>query len=245
VAERLIFRDTSGRELTLRDLEGFTGRVRWEIIGSAAVSQEAVRLHQEAREAGGQGDYARALTLLDQAQALAPAWPYPVYDAAFTYLLQDETAKAEELYAQVDQMAPRGFFTCKTTLDILWRERAGELFPGFGKAYATLEWLGQPRRKALLEGITVEYPSLAPAWKELAALLQDDADRMHAIERGLECNPDPDTKGMLLISKASVLARRGDRDGAMSILGELALSPESTLATEHHAKAALALLISQ
>jgi tetratricopeptide (TPR) repeat protein len=243
VAERLVFRDAAGRELTARDLEGFTGAVRWEIIGAGAVPQQAARLHQDARQAGSRGDYARALALLDQARALAPDWPYPVYDAAFTYLLQGETAKAEELYAHVDAMAPRGFFTCKTTLDMLRRESAGELFPGFSKAYATLEWLDRPRKKAILEGITSKYPAFAPAWKELEALLEDDAGRLHAIRHGLRGNPDPDTRGMLLISKARILARYRDRDTAIAILGELALSPESTLSTEHHAKATFALLI--
>jgi len=40
-----------------------------------------------------------------------------------------------------------------------------------------------------------------------------------------------------------VLARRGDLDTATAILGELALPPESTLKTEHLAKASLGLLI--
>jgi hypothetical protein len=48
---------------------------------------------------------------------------------------------------------------------------------------------------------------------------------------------------MLLISKAGILARHGDRDTVMAILGELALSPESTRSTEHHAKATIALLV--
>jgi hypothetical protein len=200
-------------------------------------------LHKQARAAGGRGDYALALTLLDQARALAPGWPYPVYDAAFTCLLQGDPAKAAELYAEVDAMAPRGFFTCKTSMDCLRRERAGELFPGFCQAYATLEWTDKARKKAILEGIVARYPSFAPAWSDLAALAASDDARLQAIEQGLRGDPDPDTRGMLLISRASVLARRGDRDTAIAILGELALSPESTLKTEHLAKASLALLI--
>jgi len=81
-----------------------------------------------------------------------------------------------------------------------------------------------------------------PAWKELAALLDDQADRFQAIERGLGGNPDPDTQGMLLISKAVIMAGRGDRDTAFSMLAELALAPQSTLAAEHLAKAMLARL---
>jgi hypothetical protein len=53
----------------------------------------------------------------------------------------------------------------------------------------------------------------------------------------------PETLGVLLINKAGILARRGDRDAAVAILGELALSPESTLGTEHLAKFALAGLV--
>ena len=125
MAERLVFQDAAGRVLTTRDLEEFTGQVDWQINGGHTVPTGAVRRHEEARAAGARGEYDRALVLLDAAHALAPGWPYPVYDAAFTYLLQGDTDTAERCYAQVDRLAPRGFFTCKTTLDCLRRERAG------------------------------------------------------------------------------------------------------------------------
>lgn len=243
MAERLVFRDATGRGLTTTDLKGFTGRVRWEIVGGDNVPPRAMQLHQEARQAGGRGDYAHALDLLDQARRLAPTWPYPMYDAAFTYLLLDDPGMAEEMYARVDQMAPRGFFTCKASLDTLRRERTGELFPGFAKAYATLEWMDRDKKKALLSGIVGKFPAFALAWSDLAMMLDDDADRLRAIDQGLRGRPDLDTLGTLLMNKASILARRGDRDAAISILGELALSPESTLGTEHLAKAALAALV--
>lgn len=245
MAERLVFRDAVGRELTARDLEGYTGRVRWEVIGADDVPLQASRLHQDAREAGGRGDYARALDLLDQARDLAPRWPYPVYDAAFTYLLLGEPGMAEELYEHVDEMAPRGFFTCKTSLDTLRRERAGELFPGFARAYATTEWMAPREKKKLLAGIVDKFPEFAPAWKDLSMLLDGDTSMLHAIEQGLRGRPDAETRGVLLINKASILARRDDRDTAIAILGELALSPGSTLATEHLAKATLAALIAE
>lgn len=84
---------------------------------------------------------------------------------------------------------------------------------------------------------------LTPAWKDLAALLDDDADRLRAIEQGLAGRPDPQTLGLLLVDKALILANNGNRDEAISILGTLAVSPDSTLAAEHHAKATLAILI--
>jgi tetratricopeptide (TPR) repeat protein len=241
---RVVFKDAAGRELTTADLQGISGTVRWEVIGAGAIPAEASRLHAEARNAGGRGDYRRALNLLEQAHRLAPDWPYPVYDAAFTYLLQDNVTKAEEYYAKVDRMAPRGFFTAKTFLDCLRRERAGTLFPGFCKAFSTLEWMDDRVKKiALLEGIVEKFPAFPAAWAELGKLLEDDEARLRAITRGLEHDPDPETKGMLLINRALVLDRRNDRDGAVKILGELALDPHSTLSTEMLAKATLAQIV--
>jgi tetratricopeptide (TPR) repeat protein len=239
-----VFRDAAGRELTSRDLEGFAGRVRWEVIGDSDVPPQARQFHEAGCEAGRRGDYARALDLFDQAWDLAPGWPYPAYDAAFTYVLLGEPAMAEDLYDRVDQMAPRGYFTCKASLDTLRRERAGELFPGFARAYATTEWMDPAEKKRLLAGIVAKFPEFALAWKDLSVLLDDDAAGLHAIEQGLRGRPDQETLGILLINKANILARRGDQDAAIAILGELALSPDSTLATEHLAKAALAGLIS-
>ena len=244
MAERLVFQDAAGRVLTTRDLEEFAGQVDWQINGGHTVPTDAVRRHEEARAAGARGEYDRALVLLDAAHALAPGWPYPVYDAAFTYLLQGDTDTAERCYAQVDRLAPRGFFTCKTTLDCLRRERAGELPAGFCRAFTTLESLADlPRKKAVLEGLVARFPGFAPAWKELAALLDDPGDRLRAIERGLAAGPDPETRGMLLLNKALVANQRGDRAAAIAILGDLALDPASTLATETLAKATLAQVI--
>jgi tetratricopeptide (TPR) repeat protein len=244
MAERLVFQDAAGRVLTTRDLEEFTGQVDWQINGGHTVPADAVRRHEEARAAGARGEYDRALVLLDAAHALAPGWPYPVYDAAFTYLLQGDTDTAERCYAQVDRLAPRGFFTCKTTLDCLRRERAGELPAGFCRAFTTLESLGElPRKKAVLESLVARFPGFAPAWKELAALLDDPDDRLRAIERGLAAGPDPETRGMLLLNKALVVNQLGDRAAAIAILGDLALDPASTLATETLAKATLAQVI--
>jgi hypothetical protein len=60
---------------------------------------------------------------------------------------------------------------------------------------------------------------------------------------GLEHDPDADTRGMLVINRALTLNRRADREGAITILGELALDPRSTLTTAMLAKSTLAQLI--
>jgi hypothetical protein len=134
-----------------------------------------------------------------------------------------------------------GFFTGKTTLDCLRRERAGALPAGFTRAFVTLEWLDdRPKKKAILEDIVRRYPAFPPAWKELAPLVEDPDARWRAITKGLEGSPDGETRGVLLINKAVILLWRGQRPEAVRILGELALDPGSTLAAETLAKATLA-----
>jgi tetratricopeptide (TPR) repeat protein len=209
-----------------------------KVVGNEPVPPEAKRLHEQARIAGGRGDYDQALDLLKRAQALAPTWPYPLYDAAFTHLLQGDYAKAETLYAEVDRMAPRGFFTCKTSLDCLRRERRGEVPPGFCKAFALLELVDKPTKKRALEGIVAKWPTFAAAWWQLVTLIEDADARLYAIEKGLEANPDAETKGMLLINKAVTLARH-DKEGAIRMLHEVVDDPDSTMGAQALAKVSL------
>ena len=141
-------------------------------------------------------------------------------------------------------MPPRGFFTAKTSLDCLRRERVHVLPSGFCMGFASLEWMDEKAKKtALLEGIVEKFPTFPAAWKELSSLLEDEDARLRAITQGLEHDPDPETKGMLLINRALILHRRGEHDSAVTILGELALDPQSTLGTETLAKAMLAQVV--
>ena len=98
-------------------------------------------------------------------------------------------------------------------------------------------------KRATLEAIVAKFPAYPPAWKELSVLLDDEDARLRAITRGLENDPDGETKGMLLLNKAMILDHRGDHDGAVQILGGLALDPEATLGAEVLAKAALAQIV--
>jgi hypothetical protein len=107
-------------------------------------------------------------------------------------------------------------------------------------AAATLD---RQKKAAILQGIVQKYPGFPPAWKELSVLLQDPAARLHDIDRGLAGDPDAETKGMLLINRA-LLLQGEDRDAAIRILGELALDPSATLATETLATAMLKRIVS-
>jgi tetratricopeptide (TPR) repeat protein len=243
-ASRVVFRDAKGRELTEADLAGSSGSFTWEVVGPRTIPPRAKELHGQGREAGSAGDHDKALALFDQAHQEAPDWPYPLYDAAYTYVLKGEATKAEEYYAAVDKMAPRGFFTARTALDCLRREQAGDVKAGTYKLLVMLEWENNPaEKKAILERIVKQNPKFPAAWKELALLQDDDDGKLKAIETGLFHSPDGETKGILLINKALTLNNRGKREEATRLLGELVLDPESTLGTEHLAKVALANLL--
>jgi hypothetical protein len=71
----------------MADLQLLKGTFRYEVLGKSNVPAEAESLHKQARQAGGAGDYKRAIALLELASNLALAWPYPIYDMAFTSLL--------------------------------------------------------------------------------------------------------------------------------------------------------------
>ena len=225
-------------------LLGVTGMVQYEIIGKDNVPAAAESLHQRAREAGGHGDYKTAIALLEQASELAPAWPYPVYDRAYTRLLMNDFDSARTYYRRTLELSPRGFFTAITALDTLTREQNGDLPVGTYLAYLSLEWMKDKGQKdSAIRELVKQIPQFAPAWKELASLFEDDGERLMAIENGLAAQPDADTKGVLEINKALVLNLRGDHAAALQLLGELALDPKSTFKTEHSARAALSILM--
>ena len=239
----IIFRSADGRTLTLDDLRGENGTLRYEVFRGKSVPAEAESLHKQAREAGERGEYQLSINLLSRASEIAPDWPYPVYDKAYDYLLMEDYDAARVYYSQTVAMAPRGFFTAFTAVDILGRELRGEFPPGTYRQYVVLEWVeDRVKRTQLLQAMVDRMPRLAPAWKDLVGLVEDDAERLSAIEKGLAAEPDAETKGMLLINKAVLMDQQGDHKGAIRILGELAVDPKSTLATEHLAKMHLASL---
>ena len=242
----VIVRAADGRAITMADLEGLTGTFQYEIVGNANVPAEADSLHKQARQVGRAGDYKKAIALLDQASGLAPAWPYPVYDMAFTYLLIKDMDNARKYYRKAIDLSPRGFFTAITALETLDREAQGELPTGTYLAYLSLEWMDDAGKKAdAIRQLVKRVPRFASGWKELAMQLNDDAEKLAAIEKGLAAIPDGETKGILLINKAMILERSGNHDGAVQLLGELALDPASTFGTEQLAKFTLAGIVKQ
>ena len=236
----ILFTSKDGRQLTSADLPKTDGTYDYEIMNEDEIPAEANSLHQQARQLGAAGKYDAAIEALTKAQALAPDWPFPTYDMAFTYLLKKDFEKAREYYRKTVDMSPRGFFTAITALDALDREASGDLPEGTYAAYMMLEWIPDPAQKAgVVRQMTEKFPTFAPAWKEYALQCDSNADKLAAIEKGLAANPDAETKGVLLINKALALNENGETEAAKSILGNLALDPETTFANEHLAKLTL------
>jgi tetratricopeptide (TPR) repeat protein len=236
----LVFRDAHGRLMTAEEVQAATGILHWEFHDVSNVPTEAVALHQQGREAGARGDYDQAIALFTKAAELASDWPYPVYDRAYTRLLMEDFDSALADYRKTSEMAPRGFFTTLTAVHTLNREQKGDLPRGLYLSYLMLEPIHDAKeRRFLLQQFLDKCPGYAPAWQKLANLAEGDGERLRAIERGLAADPDPETKGMLLLNKALTLFGSGDGEGGVELLRTLVMDQESTLATEALAKAML------
>ena len=225
----VVFTDSEGRTLTLEELPGSTGHVKWHIRDSGRVNPEAARLHDEGRAAGEKGDHEGAIALFTQAAALDSAWPYPIYDRAFAHLLKQEFDAALADYRKTLQLAPSGFFIASTAADLLTREIAGEFPRGLYAAFAGLEHMPPEEKQSIAGQLVRRFPSHAPAWELHAQSIQDPAARLEAIEQGLAARPDPETRGSLIVHKAMALNALGQRERALEILEPLTASGGDSL----------------
>jgi len=198
----------------------------------ADIPPRAQELHQQSRALGQQGMYDEALAKLKEAAEIAPDWPYPHYDMAYTYLLKREPEKALAKYREVDSLMPEGFMTTKTAIWTLEREQRG-LFPkDLYVTYLMLEWAPEEERREKIAALVEKLPNFAPAWKDAATFIDDPAKRIVVINQGLSAGPDPETYGILMINKALAYDQGGEHERAIAILEALIAEPESTFATK-------------
>ena len=235
--DRIIFKDDKGNQLTFSDLEGATGTYNYEIMDDKKISKNAIRLHQEARQHGGNGEYDSAIQKLLSANRLAPNWAYPIYDLAYTYLLQNDFENSLKYYEMTDRMEPKGFFTSKTAYWALKKESEGKFQSGLYLAFMQIEWLNSDEEKLkIARAIINKYPDYAPAWKVIAGKAQTHSERLDAIKNGLNSDPDLETLGILLINKALIEDVNGNTEAATKILGDLIFDEKTTFANIEIAK---------
>jgi len=241
----VVFTDGDGRLLAPEELPGPTGHVKWEVRYSAKIDPEAERLHVEGRLAGEKGDFGAAIALFTQAAALEPAWPYPIYDRAFSHLLKKEFDDALGDFLKTLELSPKGWFIAATAADMLTREAAGEFPRGLYAAFATLEQMPREQRGSIAAQLVQQFPTHAPAWELHAQFVENPAAKLEAIDRGLAARPDPDTRDSLLIQKALTLDVLGERERALKILEPMTASIGDSFGTQPKAFLALAMIRSR
>jgi tetratricopeptide (TPR) repeat protein len=237
----VIFKSSEGKTITQAQLAKISGPFNYESIGKNDLPAEAVEKHNEALKLMDEEEYKKALPLLEQVAELAHEWPQPVYEIADVYVQLKDPDNATRYYRQTIELVPRGYKNAITALDALEREHKGTLPAGTYLAFVALDSEGNPEKRAeAVREFVKTQPQFAPGWLELAYVAKDDTERLAAIEKGLDADPDAETKGQLQIAKALVLDKQGEHDAAIRLLGDLALDSRSTLGTEHEAKVALA-----
>jgi tetratricopeptide (TPR) repeat protein len=196
------------------------------------VPAEAVAAHEEGRRLGAKGRHKKALAAFARAAELAPDWPYPPYDAAFTHLLMSDHAAALAAYEQVDRLAPRGFFTSKTAVWALRQEEAGRFRRGTYRDFLAIDDQPSPKRAArIAKRLLDRYPDYAPAALRLANLTGDGDERLRLLDAGLAADPDAATLGMLRLNRSAALRELGRTDEADGELEALLAMPDLTPAT--------------
>ncbi|WLQ16168.1 tetratricopeptide repeat protein [Hahella aquimaris] len=246
MAADIVYKSADGRVLTLQELENSEGKVAWEVQSGQGIPEAAVALHNQGREFGQQGENDKAIDAFTHAIKLAPDWPYPYYDLAYTYLLAGDPEQALAQYKTVNQLSPRGFFTAQTAYHYLQLEKEGAYPAGLYLYYLSHEWGKSPEQQTeIFTNILNRFPDYAPALQKLAGLYDDGEKKLALIDKGLAANPDKETRGFLLLNKAVTLYNSGDGQTAITILGELALDPESPMDVELIAQRTLAMLVKQ
>ncbi len=236
----IVFKDKMGNTISKKELANSTGQVNYEIMSNQHIDATAKKLHNEARELGQAGKYDLSIAKLEQAIKFQPNWAYPIYDLAYTYLLKGDFDNALKFYKKTDELEPKGFFTAKTALYSLEGEQTGKFPRGIYTAYMQIEWTDDTNKKLEIAKTIIEkVPDFAPAWKELATLLNDKTEQLKAIEKGLSINPDLETKGILEINKAILINENGKHEEAKQLLGNLIFSLDATTSNVALAKFAL------
>ena len=237
MADDIVFRSTDGVVLRLSDLAGTSAEAS---PNRANIPTAAGKFFDDGVQLGKSGRYRQAVEKFNAAIKLAPNWPYPHYQRAFTMMLHDDATEALASYRKVDELEPRGFFTSKQTIYTLERELDGRYPKGLYLYFLSHEWKEEVAEKIkIMRSIIQSVPDYAPAYQKLAYFEQDGTKKLELLETALTFDTDAETRGMLLLNKATRLNIRGEKGTATRILGELVLDRSTTKTVSAWAKALL------
>ncbi len=200
------------------------------------IPERAMQLHAQGRKQGEAGEFERALHSFHEARQAAPSWPLPLYDMGLTFLYMKEDAKALQAYEQLDTLAPGGVSDSKRLLDSLRREQSGGVPKGTLREFLDVMRLKDAEEiRRRLELLTRKAPAFVPSWQELARLSSEKPEEaQQLIAKALSLDPDVGTRAELLVYKAVLLWRRGEKETARKQLQAIRDDPStpSNAATE-------------
>lgn len=207
-----------------------------------SIPERARQLHAQGRKHGEAGEFELALRYFNEAALAAPNWPLPLYDLGLTFLYVKADNRALEAFTKLDAVAPLGLPGSKRILDSLRREQDGRVPEGTLREFLDIERLRDPQEvRRRMQALTQKAPGFVPAWQELAISAEKPEEAEKLIAKALSLEPDAETRGTLLIDKASLLWRRGETDAARKLLRELLADPTTLPATAAEARELLSI----
>ncbi|HVG57747.1 MAG TPA: hypothetical protein VNA24_04285 [Hyalangium sp.] len=191
-----------------------------------SIPERARHLHAQGRKHGEAGEFELALRYFHEAEKAAPSWPLPLYDMGLTFLYIKADDRALETFTKLDAVAPQGLPGSKRMLDSLRREKDGRVPAGTLREFLQIKQLKnlQDVRRRMKE-LTQKAPGFVPAWQELAMAEEKPEEAEKLIAKALSLEPDADSRGMLLVAKATLMWRRGEADAARKLLREILADP--------------------
>jgi tetratricopeptide (TPR) repeat protein len=201
------------------------------------VSERARQLHAQGRKHGERGEFELALRYFHEAEKAAPSWPLPLYDMGLTFLFIKADDKALETFTKLDAVAPQGLPGSKRFLDSLRREKDGRVPEGTLHEFLEIERLKDTQEmRRQMQALTQKAPGFAPAWQKLAMAEEKPEEAEKLITKALSLEPDAESRGMLLVYKATLMWRRGEADAARKLLRELLADPTTLPVTAAEAR---------
>jgi len=202
-----------------------------------SIPERARQLHAQGRKHGEAGEFELALRYFHEAQKAAPSWPLPLYDMGLTFLHLKADDRALETFTKLDAVAPLGLPGSKRILDSLRREKDGRVPAGTLREFLAIERLRDLQEvRRQMQALTQKAPGFVPAWQELAMLEEKPEEAEKLIAKALSLEPDAESRGTLLVQKATLMWRRGEVDAARKLLRELLADPTTLPAAAAEAR---------
>eukprot|EP01084_Bolivina_argentea_P300771 518712_1 len=240
----ILFRVHKCIKITMKEVEQGVSESQIKPNSGNPIPPTAKTIYQEAIQKRSNGKYKEARDELLFAHNIVPQWEYPLYELAYTYLLQKDYKNALIYYKKTNSLFPsgHGFLNTQTAIWSLRNEKKNNKFKkGLYYDYVMIETLDKSEQLHAYQQIINTYPYYAPAYNKIALIGNDMETKQNAIDDGLalidtEFGVDKETGGMLYIQQALMYWENSDFDSAKRVLAELIMGDNVTFHNENMAK---------